>query len=128
MVKDRVKIFGDLEEEIMEIIWQNGQSSVRDVLSCLEKKRKIAYTTIMTVMSRLHTKGILKRKMDSTGAFVYLPVKDKQSFIAQASEKIIKSFLKEYGDIAVAQFVDIIEKADTKQSASWKGKLKKLIK
>lgn len=128
MAKDSIKILGELEEEIMETVWMTGSVSVRDVLCQLEKRKKIAYTTVMTVMSRLYDKGILKRKMDKSGAFVYLPVKDKKSFLAQASEKIIKNFLKEYGEVAVAQFVDIIETSDTLQSAGWKNKLRDLVK
>lgn len=128
MVSNSIKILGELESEIMEVVWKIGTASVRDVLSRLAKRKKIAYTTVMTVMSRLYDKGILKRKMDKSGAFVYLPIKDKNSFLAQASEKIIKNFLKEYGDVAVAQFMDIIEAADTKQSAEWKNKLRDLIK
>ncbi|MBI5071453.1 BlaI/MecI/CopY family transcriptional regulator [Candidatus Falkowbacteria bacterium] len=125
---NNIKILGDLEAEIMETVWKIGQASVRDVLTELEKKRKIAYTTVMTVMSRLHDKGVLKRKMDKSGAFLYLPVKDKKSFLAQASEKILKNFFREYGDVAVAQFVDIIETSDTKQSDEWKNKLRDLVK
>lgn len=128
MAKNSVKILGDLESEIMEIIWKNEQASVRDVLCCLEKKKKIAYTTVMTVMSRLHDKGVLKRKKEQSGAFVYVPFKDKNSFLAQASEKIIKNFLKEYGDIAVAQFVDAIETLDTKRSIEWKNMLRNIVK
>lgn len=128
MAKNSIKILGDLELEIMEIVWSLEQASVRDVLSSLEKRKKIAYTTIMTVMTRLHDKGILKRTMDKSGAFVYVAVKDKESFLANASEKIIRSFLKEYGDVAVAQFIDIIETTNRKQSVQWKNKLKDLIK
>ncbi len=128
MFQNNIKILGDLEAEIMEIAWQAGALSVRDVLARLSKRKKIAYTTIMTVMSRLYDKGILKRKMDKSGAFMYLPAQDKESFLARSSEKIIKSFLREYGDVAVAQFVDIIETADTKQSAEWKSKLRDLVK
>src|SRR3989339_2276538 len=121
MPNENVKALGELESEIMEIVWKQEQSSVRAVLLELEKVRKIAYTTVMTVMSRLHDKGVLKRKMDKSGAFLYLPVKDKKSFLAQASEKIIKNFLKEYGDAAVAQFMDIIATTDAKQSVEWKN-------
>ncbi|KKR48777.1 MAG: CopY family transcriptional regulator [Candidatus Magasanikbacteria bacterium GW2011_GWC2_40_17] len=128
MTNENIKVLGELESEIMEIVWENDQTSVRFVLSQLEKKRKIAYTTVMTVMSRLHDKGVLKRKMDKSGAFVYVPAKDKKSFLANASEKIIKNFLKEYGDVAVAQFVDIIETSNTNQSEAWKNKLRELLK
>ena len=81
----------------------------------------------MTVMVRLHDKKILTRKMDKSGAFVYAPVLDKKTFLAKASEKIIKNFLAEYGDIAVAQFVDLIEAGDSKQSKEWKSKLKNML-
>jgi predicted transcriptional regulator len=128
MNKENIKILGELESLIMEIVWQQEQSSVRSVLLELEKKRKIAYTTVMTVMARLHDKGVLKRKMDKSGAFAYVSVKDKKSFLANASEKIIKNFLKEYGDVAVAQFIDIIETSNAGQSEEWKNKLRKLIK
>lgn len=128
MAKENTKVLGELESDIMEVVWKQEQSSVRSVLSELEKKRKIAYTTVMTVMSRLHDKGVLKRKMEKSGAFVYVPVKDKKSFLANASEKIIKNFLKEYGDVAVAQFVDVIETSNTNQSEAWKNKLRELLK
>lgn len=128
MAKENIKILGELESEIMEIVWANEPISVRLVLIELEKKRKIAYTTVMTVMARLHEKKILNRKMDKSGAFVYAPVKDKKSFLANASEKLIKNFLMEYGDVAVAQFVDIIETSNTKQSEEWKIKLRSMLK
>lgn len=128
MANKNIKILGDLESEIMEIIWAHDRVSVRCVLLELEKRRKIAYTTVMTVMTRLHEKGILSREMDKSGAFVYVPTKDKKSFMSNASERIIKNFLKEYGDVAVAQFVDIIETYDTKQSEEWKNKLRDILK
>jgi len=128
MAINSIKILSDSEREVMEIVWCNGQTCVRDVLRELKKKKRIAYTTIMTVMSRLHEKGVLNRKMNKSGAFVYEPVSDKKTFIEKKSEKIIKGFLKEYGDIAVAQFLDVIETSNAPQSQEWKDKLKKLIK
>lgn len=128
MVQNSIKILGELESEIMEIVWTEGQVSVRTVLLELEKKRKIAYTTVMTVMARLYDKKVLNRKMDKSGAFVYFSNKDKKSFLANASEKIIKNFLNEYGDVAVAQFVDVIDTYDIKRSEEWKNKLKELLK
>ena len=128
MKKNNLKIFGELEAEIMEIMWRTGSASVRDVLSFLKKKKKIAYTTVMTVMSRLCDKGILNREEDNCKAFIYTPAKDKKTFMQKASAEMIKGFLKEYGDIAVAQFIDIIESSDAKYSADWKNKLRSLIK
>ncbi|MFA6097315.1 MAG: BlaI/MecI/CopY family transcriptional regulator [Candidatus Paceibacterota bacterium] len=127
MAKNNIKILSDLESEIMEIVWKAGNASVRDVLLEMQKKRKIAYTTVMTVMSRLYDKGVLERKLNASGAFVYESMKEKEAFIQEKSQKIIKGFLREYGDVAVAQFFDIIESSDSRKSKEWKSKLKKLI-
>lgn len=123
-----IKILSDSESEIMEIIWRNGQTCVRDVLKELKKRKKIAYTTVMTVMSRLHEKGVLKRKMNGRGAFVYEPISDKKTFIEKKTEKIIKGLLSEYGDVAVAQFLEAIGSSGAPQSGEWKNKLRRLIK
>lgn len=124
---NNIKILSDSEMEIMEIVWRKNQTSVRDVLGELKKKKKIAYTTVMTVMSRLHEKSVLKRKMNDSGAFVYMPVSDKKTFIEEKSEKMIKGFIREYGDIAVAQFLGVIESSNVPKSEEWKEKLKKII-
>jgi len=127
MPKNNIKILSDLEAEIMEIVWKTGSASVRDVVLEMKKKRKLVYTTVMTVMSRLFEKKVLKRKMNGSGAFVYEAVREKEEFIKEKSQKIIKGFLKEYGDVAVAQFLDVIESSDLNKSKEWKAKLKKLI-
>ncbi|MBI5135218.1 BlaI/MecI/CopY family transcriptional regulator [Candidatus Uhrbacteria bacterium] len=127
MARNRINMFGELEAEIMDIVWDSGTACVRDVLERLAKKRKIAYTTVMTVMTRLADKKVLTRTMDKSGAFVYIPTKDKKTFMKSASEKLIKDFLTTYGDVAIAQFMDIMEKTDAKQSEQWKEKLKTLI-
>lgn len=126
MAINNIKILSDSESEIMDIMWSNGQACVRDVLKELKKKKKIAYTTVMTVMARLHEKGVLKRKMNGSGAFVYQPLSDKKTFIEEKTEKMIKGFLTEYGDIAVAQFLDVIESSNAPKSEEWKDKLKKI--
>lgn len=126
--KEYNKILGKLEAEIMEIVWELGSTSVRDVLNKIKKKKKLAYTTIMTVMSRLSDKGILKRKLKND-AYIYTPVQDKQSFYAATSKKIIKNLINEFGeDVAVAQFIDIVENGDLKKSKEWRHKLEKIIK
>lgn len=117
---------GDLEAEIMEIIWKLERTSVRGVFARLSQKRKIAYTTIMTVMSRLVDKEILDRQLDESGAYIYKPAQDKQTFLANASKKAINSLIKEFGEVAVAQFMDVIESSSAKDLEKWQKKLKKI--
>src|SRR5881227_3784994 len=50
------------ELEIMKLVWQRGAATVRDVYETLLERRKIAYTSVMTMMKILETKGYLKKR------------------------------------------------------------------
>lgn len=55
--------FGSLESAVLECLWRRGEpSTVRDVAQELNVTRPLAYTTVMTVMDRLHRKGVLRRE------------------------------------------------------------------
>jgi predicted transcriptional regulator len=51
------KVFGELEADIMEVIWRRGRVTVQDVWADLQKDRALAYATVKTVMNRLADKG-----------------------------------------------------------------------
>jgi len=68
------------ELEIMKIVWQLERATVRDVYEELLKRRKIAYTTVMTMMKILEQKKHLKRTQEDR-AYVYRPSKPKQQVI-----------------------------------------------
>ncbi|MET7328199.1 BlaI/MecI/CopY family transcriptional regulator [Nonomuraea sp. NPDC005650] len=73
---------GELESTIMERMWARRKpASVRDVLEELRQERTIAYTTVMTVMDKLHTKGLLKRE-PVRRAYIYEPVASKEAYTA----------------------------------------------
>ena len=57
-------VLTDQELEIMKVIWDLGSATVRDVYEAILERRKIAYTTVMTMMKILEQKGHLRRKMD----------------------------------------------------------------
>jgi predicted transcriptional regulator len=117
---------GALEEEIMDIMWKETSASVRTVFDILKKKRDIAYTTVMTIMSRLHAKGILNRKPHDNGSYVYTPAQSKEKFLEKISETVIKNLIKNCGEVAVARFIDIVEAGNFKQSTEWRKRLKKI--
>ncbi len=104
------KVLGELESEVMEIIWQSKDPiSVRTVTQILQKKRKIAYTTVMTIMNRLVDKGILSRKQEGR-AYLYKGAVSKDKFLTRISRQIIKNFISSFGDAAVAHFAQEVEK------------------
>lgn len=117
------KVLGELESGVMEIIWQSPiPISVRDVTKYLQKKRKIAYTTVMTIMGRLVKKGMLKRK-EVGKAYTYQPVYSKDRFLTKIAHQIIKNFVSSFGEVAVAHFAKEIEKIP----ASKRRKLLKIL-
>jgi predicted transcriptional regulator len=68
------------ELQIMQIIWQQPAVTVRDVYETLLKRRKIAYTTVMTMMGILETKGYLKKRKGEK-AYVYWPAHPKSKVV-----------------------------------------------
>jgi len=65
----------------MKVVWDLGKATVRDVYEVLLKRRRIAYTTVMTMMKILETKGHLKRT-EGERAHIYQPAQPKQQVIS----------------------------------------------
>ena len=64
----------------MKLVWQREETSVRDVYEALLRKRKIAYTTVMTTMNTLETKNYLRKRRHDR-AFLYRPTRPKTDVI-----------------------------------------------
>src|SRR5262245_55041086 len=65
------------ELELMKVVWQRGQATVRDVYEALLERRRIAYTTVMTMLNVLEKKGHLAKRAEGR-SYVYAPVRPKQ--------------------------------------------------
>ena len=70
----------DQELAIMNIVWERGQATVRDVYEVMLRERKIAYTTVMTTMKIMQQKGHLKKRSEGR-AYVYSPTQPKSQVI-----------------------------------------------
>src|SRR6266702_1320825 len=68
------------ELEIMKIVWERDSVTVRDVYEALLERRKVAYTTVMTMMKILEQKQYLK-KNQADRAYVYRPAQPKRQVI-----------------------------------------------
>ena len=80
---------GARELAIMKVIWRLEDASVREVYETLRKRRPVAYTTVMTMMSTLEAKGYLKKRPDGR-AFRYRP--------ARPEGRVINSLVREFVD------------------------------
>lgn len=106
------QVLGDLESDIMEICWEESPCSVRDVHEILAKDRSIAYTTVMTVMSRLAEKGLLERQQEGR-AFMYVPTCTREQFCTETVGTVMKGLLGGFGEPVLSQFVDTVGAEDT---------------
>lgn len=99
------KSLGPLEHKVMSIVWKQKEATVYSVIQGLGTEKKLAYTTVMTVMSRLAKQGILSRhKRGKT--FVYRPRESKEMFIQSLVRNTINRFIERFGDEAVTAFLD----------------------
>ncbi|WP_026930109.1 BlaI/MecI/CopY family transcriptional regulator [Glycomyces tenuis] len=99
---DRVGRFGPLESVVLEVLWDASEPlPVRRVLEVLNRDREqaLAYTTVMTVLSRLAERGVVARSKVGRG-YVYRPVARDEAGIA------VRRLLDDYGEAALVSFVD----------------------
>ena len=88
----------------MRVLWESPNLTVRDVAQRLPGRRQRAYTTVMTVMNRLHEKGLLDRVTQGR-AYVYSPRMSEGAFLDDITRRTVRRLISDFGDIAVAGFV-----------------------
>ncbi len=120
----RMKVLGELEQDIMDILWQLESATVRTVFERIRRKRRIAYTTVMTIMDRLYSKRMLNRTKHSR-TYTYSPRIPKADFMRRASARIIDSLVKDFGDVAIAQFADAIDQVTPEKLEALRKKVRR---
>lgn len=101
------KTLGPLESEIMDVVWDQGATTVSAVHKALRGKKDIAYTTVMTTMSRMAKKRLLTQDKSAT-SYVYAPALDKGNFENYVVKSVIRGLFEDYGDSVVDYFVDCV--------------------
>lgn len=96
---------GELEAHVMQIVWQQKKATVKDVFIELYPKRRLAYTTIMTVMRRLAEKGVLEQDR-STKTYLYTPKIDQERMAFSIVENVLSKVM---GGSSIDLLIGIIE-------------------
>ena len=105
------EVLGPLENEIMEVVWDRGDVTVRDVHEALQQQRAIAYTTVMTTLGRLADKGFLSRIEDQP-AHHYSALVSRDDYARSTVKSVVDWLVDHFPDPAMAYFVDKVEKED----------------
>lgn len=110
-----MRSLGSLESRIMDILW-NAKSPIkgRAIYEEIRENRKIAYTTVMTVLERLTKKGLAIKELDRDRAYLFYPAVSRQKFIEESSKALLMELLNLSGPAGVAPFVDALYDLDPK--------------
>ncbi len=119
---------GDLQASILGAIQKLGKASAREIMEEIGAERKVAYTTISTVLDRLYKKGIVKRsKTVSRGGAKYVysyaaPPDMRTSLVHRALNQLVSAF----GPSIVPTIYDSLEQISKEETEELKRKVSKV--
>lgn len=105
---------GELETEIMNAIWELEEATVQTVVDVLQPRRKLAYTTVMTVMSRLADKGYLNRRKAGR-SFVYTPGPTRDAVAGRMLDQVVDRLYQGAAGKAIAHLLEADEDVDDEE-------------
>lgn len=108
-------LLGTLEYQVMRALWAGAPTNVRTVRDRINISRApddhLAYTTVMTVLGRLHDKGVLERVKVGRG-YDYAPRFDEPGLVEHLGRQEVSGLVDRYGPVALAQFAVALQDAD----------------
>ena len=101
------QVLGDLEAEIMELIWARPQeqgTTVRDIFEVLYERRHLAYTTVQSTMNRLVKKRMLRAETEEH-TYLYYPTLTQGDFISRFAARVLEGLLSNFTGATQEQLV-----------------------
>ena len=118
-----VKVLGPLETDIMQLVWREKFTTVKKVHKALQSERDIAYTTVMTTMTRLAEKGVLNRRRDGL-AYIYTPAVTKHDFETMMVRRVLDGLMDDYEEETITYILDYLAERDPQRSEAVRGELR----
>jgi predicted transcriptional regulator len=108
----------ELEAEVMEAVWNSRQTevTVREIMDALNRRTKQprAYTTYMTIMRRLDSKGLLARRREGK-TDIYRAVHTRDEYADLRAQAGVSELVEEYGEVALSHFARQMAELDPKR-------------
>ena len=101
------RVLGELEAEVMKLLWQRSPQTVVEVEETLRSNREIAHTTVLTTLDRMHRKDYLLREKNGK-AFVYTPRYTRDEFEQGIAQEVLDALLDGLGESTLSTFVDLV--------------------
>ena len=80
------------EFEVMDALWDRGEATVKEILSALGSGRKLAYTTVATLLNRLRDKGYVEAE-ERNFAYVYKPLVPREQVVRRKLDDLVARIL-----------------------------------
>ncbi len=111
------KVLGDLEARVMDAIWSLGRPvPARVVHERVIEEHDVAQLTVITVLNKLVTKGLLARaKQDDL--YHYRARLTRDEFMAHVSRRAVEGILSLGADAVAASLVDVLAERDPERLA-----------
>jgi predicted transcriptional regulator len=107
-----VRPLGELEAAVLSVLWgSSAPLSVRDVLARLQRRPALAYTTVLTVLDRLHDKRLVVREKEGR-AFLYRASVSRETWLGEQAARALTGASKRPSDAVLMAFLDSAERAD----------------
>ncbi|HUC79847.1 MAG TPA: BlaI/MecI/CopY family transcriptional regulator [Flavisolibacter sp.] len=111
------------ELEILQILWQNGTATVRDVHEELAKTKDVGYTTTLKLMQIMHDKGLVKRD-ETMRTHIYQPAVNKERTQKHLLDKMIDSL---FGGSSTQLVLQALGSGEQKVSAEELAQIQSLL-
>lgn len=111
-------VLGPLERRVMEHLWRSGPSTVSETREALNAtaSHQLAYTTVMTILGRLHEKGYVARSREHRH-YRYAAAFDEASLPAAVGRRELRLLIERHGAETLAGFAADLAGADSELTA-----------
>ena len=115
---------GSLQAEVMQIVWRLGEATVDEVRDAQPKRRRLAYTTVQTVLNRLEDRGLLERERRGK-AFVYRAAYEEPELLARSIGDRLADASSDTRKAALLNLVDGLEPEELDEVARYANRVRR---
>lgn len=105
---------GSLQTKVLAALSRRGPSTVREIADELPERDALAYTTVMTVLARLHDKGLVTRKKLGK-SFLYESRFTPDELRDRMASHLVGELIDDFGDVALAHFATALDGVDRRR-------------
>ncbi len=105
-------VLGPLEHRVMRALWDHESATVGEALETVNgTDGDLAYTTVMTVLTRLLDKKIVQREREGRG-YRYTPAQSEAELVESSARREVDRLVDRFGEVALARFATTLEGVD----------------